>query len=139
VLKNQVGNMAKIKFTNDIIADSLTRLRNSVNAKKNTAELPNVKMVMEILKVLSNNHLIESYTIDENENLLVTLKVDGRYKFSILKRVSKPGVRIYKGANEIKPVKGGKGVLILSTSKGVMSGWDAKKQGIGGEVLCEIW
>jgi small subunit ribosomal protein S8 len=131
--------MAKISFTNDIISDVLTRIRNAVMVNKNTVVLPNVKMVLEILKVLSNNHLIEGYSISEEGDVVVNLKVNDEYKFHILKRLSKPGVRSYVALNEIRPVKGGRGVLILSTSKGVMSGSDARKQGVGGEALCEIW
>lgn len=131
--------MAKISFTNDIISDALTRVRNAVRANKSSVVLPNVKMVLEILKVLSNNNFIESYTVSEDGDLVVNLKVNDEYKFSILKRLSKPGVRRYVGLEEIRPIKGGKGVLILSTSKGVMSGSDAKQQKVGGEALCEIW
>lgn len=131
--------MAKIKFTNDILADALTRLRNSVKANKETVILPNTKLVLELLKVLSNRGFINSYSVNENEELVVELKVEGNYKFTDLVRVSKPGVRRYISASELRPIKGGRGLAVISTSKGVMSGKQARKDGIGGEYLCKIW
>jgi len=131
--------MAKIKFTNDILADSLTRIRNAVQTSKETVVLANTKLVLELLKVLSNQHFIDGYTVNEADEVVVNLKVDGVYKFSELIRVSKPGVRKYMTAKELAPVKGGRGLAVLSTSKGVMSSYQAKKEGIGGEYLCKIW
>ncbi len=131
--------MAKIKFTNDILSDSLTRIRNSVLAKKESVLLPNTNLVLELLKVLSNRQFINSYTINEDGDVVVELKVDGTYKFSELIKVSKPGVRRYVSVTELRPVKGGRGLAILSTSKGVMSGEQARKEGVGGEYLCKIW
>lgn len=139
VLRNQVGNMANIKFTNDIISDVLTRVRNAIGAKKDSVLLPNTKIVLEILKVLSNNKFIGSYSVDADNQVLVELKIEGEYKFSDLQRVSKPGIRRYIASSDIRPVKGGKGLAIISTSKGVMSGYQAFKQGVGGEFLCKIW
>jgi small subunit ribosomal protein S8 len=131
--------MVKINYTNDTIADVLTRIRNAVSANKEEVVVPNVKMVLEILKVLSNNNYIESYSVEESGELVVKLRVNGGYRFSTLRRVSKPGVRRYISLNNIRPVKGGRGVLILSTSKGVVSGAEAQKLKVGGELLCEIW
>jgi len=131
--------MAKIKFTNDVISDSLTRIRNSIRSNKETALLSNTKIVLELLKVLSNHQFINSYKVNENDEIIVDLMVDGKYKFSELSRVSKPGVRIYTSSKTLKPVKGGKGLAILSTSKGIMSGIQAKSENIGGEYLCKIW
>lgn len=131
--------MGKISFTNDIISDSLTRVRNAVLAGKNSVILPNVKIVLEILKVLSNSNLIDSYSVTEEGDVVVHLKVGDNYKFSTVTRISKPGVRRYVGLKDIRPVKGGRGVLVLSTSRGVMSGEDARKAQVGGEVLCELW
>jgi small subunit ribosomal protein S8 len=131
--------MAKIKFTNDILADSLTRIRNAVRTSKETVVLANTKLVLELLKVLSNQGFIAGYMVNEADEVVVNLKVDGKYRFSELIRVSKPGVRKYVSADELTPVKGGRGLAVLSTSKGVMSGYQARKEGIGGEYLCKIW
>ncbi len=131
--------VTKIKFTNDTLSDTLTRIRNSVRAKKDTVVLANVKLVLELLKVLSNQGFIGGYTINEIGEVVVNLKVDGKYKFSELIRVSKPGVRKYVAAAELFPIRGGKGLAVLSTSRGVMSGYKAHKEGIGGEYLCKIW
>jgi small subunit ribosomal protein S8 len=131
--------MTKIKFTNDTISDVLTRIRNCVLAKKDTVALPNVKIVLELLKVLSNHNFISGYTITEEGEVLVSLKVDGKYRFTELERVSKPGIRKYVSSTELRPIRGGRGISILSTSKGVMSGIEAKKEGVGGEYLCKVW
>jgi small subunit ribosomal protein S8 len=131
--------MAKIKFTNDIISDSLTRIRNSRGASKNTALLSNTKIVLELLKVLSNDNFIKSYSITEEGMVEVDLMVDGKYKFTELTRISKPGVRVYVGSGEMRPVKRGRGIGIISTSKGIMSDKQARKEKVGGEYLCTIW
>lgn len=131
--------MKKVKKTNDILSDALTRMRNAIGAKKETCELPNTKLVLELLKVLSNYGYISGYSVNENEDVVVNLKTENGYRFHDLVRVSKPGVRRYISASEIRPVKGGKGLAILSTSKGVMAGPQARKEGVGGEYLCKIW
>lgn len=131
--------MTKVNFTNDRIADSLTRIRNAALSNKNVVKLPNVKIVLELLKVLANNNLIGSYSINEAGEVEVNLKVENDYKFTSLKRISKPGVRRYIGVNEIRPVKGGRGIAVLSTSHGIISNKEARKHGVGGELLCEIW
>lgn len=131
--------MNKVKQTNDTLSDALTRMRNAVAAKKDTVALPNTKLVLEILKVLSNYGYISGYTENEAGDIEVNLKTENGYRFTKLERVSKPGVRRYLTASEIRPVKGGQGLAIISTSKGVMSGPQARKQQIGGEYLCKIW
>jgi len=131
--------MKKVKKTNDILSDALTRMRNAIKASKEETLLPNTKLVLEILKVLSNYGYISSYQITENEDISVNLVTEKGYRFTDLQRVSKPGVRKYVTASQIRPVKGGKGLAIISTSKGVMSGAMARKEGIGGEYLCKIW
>ena len=131
--------MNKVKTTNDILSDALTRMRNAIGAKKEAVILPNTKLVLEVLKVLSNYKYIGSYEINADENLVVNLKTENGYRFSHLERVSKPGVRRYVGAGDIRIVKGGKGLAIISTSKGVMSGLQATKEKVGGEYLCKVW
>lgn len=129
----------KVKQTNDVLSDALTRMRNAIAAKKETVILPNTKMVLEVLKVLSNYGYISTYSENENGDLEVNLKTEVGYRFTHLERVSKPGVRKYITASEIRPIKGGQGLAILSTSKGVLSGPQARKENIGGEYLCKIW
>lgn len=129
----------KTKQSNDKISDALTRMRNAIMASKNEAVLPKTKIILELLKVLSNYGYIGSYDINEDDNVHVTLVTENGYRFHNLIRVSKPGVRRYVKSSEIRPVKGGRGLAIISTSKGVMSGVNARKQGVGGEYLCKIW
>lgn len=126
-------------MTTDTLSDALTRMRNAVSAKKENVILPNTKLVLEVLKVLSNYKYIGSYTITDEEELVVNLMTENGYRFHELQRVSKPGVRRYIGVSEIRPIKGGKGLSIISTPQGVMSGPQARKANIGGEYLCKIW
>lgn len=129
----------KTKQSNDSISDALTRMRNAILANKSETVLPKTKIILELLKVLSNYGYIGNYEINEDDNVSVVLNTEKGYRFHSLVRVSKPGVRRYVKSGEIKPVKGGRGLAIISTSRGVMSGANARKQGIGGEYLCKIW
>jgi small subunit ribosomal protein S8 len=129
----------KVKQSSDTLSDSLTRMRNAITRGKSTAVLPNTKLILELLKVLSNYGYISSYTQNDLGDIEVNLMKDGQYRFTHLERVSKPGVRRYISSAEIKPVKGGKGLAILSTSKGVLAGPQAKKENVGGEFICKIW
>lgn len=131
--------MKKVKKTNDTLSDALTRMRNAIKVQKETVELPNTKLVLELLKVLSNYGYISGYGVNENEDIVVNLKTDNGFRFTELVRVSKSGVRKYISVSEIRSVKGGRGLAILSTSKGVMAGPQARKEGVGGEYLCKIW
>lgn len=132
-------SIKKVKQSSDTLSDALTRMRNAIAVQKETVILPNTKMVLEVLKVLSNYGYISTYSQNDNGDLEVNLKTENGYRFSHLERVSKPGIRRYITASEIKPVKGGQGLAILSTSKGVLSGPQARKENIGGEYLCKIW
>mgnify|MGYP005844621781 CR=1 FL=1 len=131
--------MKNVKKTNDILSDALTRMRNAISAGKDVVALPNTKLVLEVLKVLSNYGYIASYAENDYGDVEVNLKTEVGYRFTKLERVSKPSLRKYVSADEIRPVKGGRGLSIISTSKGVMSGTQAKKAMIGGEYLCKIW
>jgi small subunit ribosomal protein S8 len=128
----------------DPISDMLTRIRNAMMAMKNELEVPSSKMKVEIAKILKEEGYIDNYRIvpDDKQNILkLTLKY-GPEKVSIitgLERVSKPGRRIYCNKNEIPQVLNGLGINILSTSKGVITGENARKLGVGGEILCNIW
>lgn len=129
---------------NDLISDGLTRIRNAAMRRLDTTKLLHSNVVEAVLKILVEKGYIESYNIVEDGNKKfanVVLKYDekGRSVINELKRVSKPGRRVYQGKDEIKRFKNGYGTVIVSTSKGVMSGIEANKAGIGGEVLCTVW
>jgi len=126
----------------DPIADLLTRIRNAELARHTTVTLSYSKMKEAILKVMAKYGFVKSYEVVKAENskfnnLKVVLSKKS-YK-SYYKRASKPGQRAYVSVGDIKPVKNGLGISILSTSKGVMSNVDARKENVGGEILCEVW
>ena len=127
----------------DPIADMLTQIRNASLVFKETIELPYSKMRLEIAKILEKEGLIVSSQLRgrrARKFLELTLKYDGKAPaISGLKRVSKPGQRIYVPFSKIKKVKGGFGISIISTSKGLLSNKEAWNQKVGGEVICEVW
>lgn len=129
----------KVRQTNDTISDTLTRIRNAIMAKKDLVIVKNTKMVLDILNILSKYKFIGGYSLLENKDIEVILKIDGVYKINELKRISKPGLRKYISNKNIKLVKGGKGIGIISTSKGVISNIQAKNLGVGGEYICQVW
>lgn len=128
----------------DPVADLLTRIRNGVNARHAKVDVPSSKLKLEIVRILHDEGFVGSYKLAE-ENGHPSLKIYLKYGpndqavITDLQRVSKPGCRVYVGRKEIRPVLGGLGISILSTPRGVMTGRDAYKQGVGGEVLCEVW
>ena len=129
----------------DPIADMLTRIRHAQTAKHETAIVPVSKMKLAIANILLNEGYIQGVTVvDENSvqpNLLITLKYgpNNEKVISGLKRISKPGLRIYAGSNELPKVLNGLGIAIISTSKGIMTDREARKLGVGGEVLAYVW
>ena len=128
----------------DIIADSLTRIRNAAQRRLETTELIHSKMIEAIVSILVDKGYLESYSVNEDGNkksIKVVLKYDdnGRSVINEIKKISKPGRRIYKGREDIKRFKNGYGTLIVSTSAGVLPNDEAYKRGIGGEVICSIW
>ncbi|MCI6989148.1 MAG: 30S ribosomal protein S8 [Campylobacter sp.] len=128
----------------DIMSDGLTRIRNASLRKLETTQLLHSKVVEATLRILEEKGYIESFNIVEENNkkfINVVLKYDekGASVINEIKRISKPGRRIYQGKDEIRRFKNGYGTVIVSTSKGVMSGMEASKAGIGGEVVCTIW
>lgn len=128
----------------DPIADMLTRIRNAGMAKFNSVDIPGAKMKMELAKVLKSEGYIRNYKFikDGRQGILrVYLKYDGNQKHIIyrLERVSKPGRRIYKSCKEVKPYYNGLGIAIVSTSKGIMSDKLARKENVGGEIICKVW
>ncbi|PID46388.1 MAG: 30S ribosomal protein S8 [Proteobacteria bacterium] len=126
----------------DPIADMLTRIRNGQRASKSSVSFPASKLKKSVLDVLVSEGYISGYSTSENDGK-PTISVDlkyyqGRPVISKIKRVSRPGLRIFRGKNDIPEVLGGLGVSIVSTSKGVMSGKAAKAAGFGGEVICSV-
>jgi small subunit ribosomal protein S8 len=129
---------------NDTISDMLTRIRNGLMAKKSDVTLPYSKFKFSLATVLSSEGWIKDVEVKEVEgfkNLSLKLKYDqgGTPVITGIKRVSKPGQRIYSARTEIPKVMGGIGTTIVSTSKGLMTDKDARKNKIGGEIVCQIW
>jgi len=129
---------------NDIIADGLTRIRNAALRKMETTQLFHSRLMEDILKVFEEKGYIESFKVIEDGNkkfINVTLKYDenGDSVINEVKRISKPGRRVYKGYEELKRFKNGFGTLVVSTNKGVLPNDKAYKEKVGGEVICSIW
>ena len=130
--------------TSDPIADMLTRIRNASAARHADVTLPSSKVKREIARILAEEGFIESYETQPDgvqETLTVRLRYgEGRTPVvSGIKRISKPGLRVYARKTEIPRVLGGLGLAILSTSRGVMTGSQARKLNLGGEVVCYVW
>ena len=128
----------------DPIADMLTRIRNANQMKNKEVEIPASKIKVEIARILKEEGFIVDFKVKKNnvQNIIVlTLKYGEKKERVItgLKRISKPGLRVYAKAEEVPTVLNGLGIAIVSTSKGVMTGRDAKKQSLGGEVLAYVW
>lgn len=132
-----------MSFT-DPVADFLTRIRNGIKARHQKIDVPSSKLKIEMARVLKEEGYIANYKSTEEEGkktIRVYLKygTDNAAPISSVKRVSRPGCRVYVGKNEIPRVLGGLGILILTTPKGVMTGKQARKEGVGGEILCEVY
>ena len=130
--------------TTDPIADMLTRIRNANSAKHKTVDVPNSKMKTAIAEILFKEGYIKSFELINNENqgiIRITLKFDekGARVIDGIKRISKPGLRVYAGKEELPRVLNGLGTAIISTSKGLKTDKEAREAGIGGEVLAYIW
>ena len=114
----------------DPVSDLLTRIRNAHLAKHDRVDVPTSKLKAEICRILQEEGFIRNYRqVDEN----------GSPAISHLQRISKPGRRVYRGAGEIRPVLGGRGLGVVSTNLGLLSDRQARERSVGGEVLCEIW
>lgn len=130
---------------NDTIADMLTRIRNANLARHQTVDIPSTRMTRSIAQVLQEEGFIESFELDGEgvqRKLVIKLKYRGKTRDPIiknLKRVSRPGLRVYSNRKELPRVLGGIGIAIISTSSGIMTDRDARQRGIGGEVLCYVW
>ena len=131
-------------MVNDIIADSLTRIRNASMRRLESTTLYYAKIVVSILEVFKNKGFVKEYSVTEKDGkqtILVQLAYDERGKSVIneIKRISKPGRRVYKARSELKRFKNGYGTIVVSTSKGVVSNDEAYSANVGGEALCSIW
>ncbi len=127
---------------NDPISDMLTRIRNSSRALLPTVDMPHSRMKESIAAILKREGYISDYSVEGKplRTLKLTLKYQGKKPvIEGLRRVSTPGLRRYVGSTEIPRVRGGLGVAVVSTSEGVMSGNQARKKNLGGELLCNIW
>jgi small subunit ribosomal protein S8 len=122
--------------TTDPIADMLTRIRNASLLKKKQVIIPASRLKLEILKILKEEEYIRNFDL-EKDNGVVCVGLNGNLQKLI--RVSKPGRRIYSTKNKIPTVLQGHGLVVLSTSRGVMTGDEARRKGLGGEILCKIW
>jgi len=126
----------------DPIADMLTRIRNGIQSHHERVELPASKLKVEIARILKNEGFIRNYNLQKKDEPQGTLRIDLKYSPSVIhgiERISRPGRRVYRNKQEIPSVLGGLGLAIVSTSKGVLSGQEAVKSGVGGEVLCQVW
>jgi len=127
----------------DPIADMLTRIRNGLMVEKPEVTVPSSKVKLEIVKLLKNEGYINGYKIDDTAfpaQIIVDLKYDGKTPvIEGIKRISKPGRRVYADVENIPVVLGGLGVAFISTSKGIMTGKSCKKNNVGGEVLLHVW
>ena len=131
-------------MVNDIIADSLTRIRNASMRRLEVTTLYYAKIVVSILEVFKTKGFIKDYKVndkDGKQSIMVQLAYDERGKSVIneIKRISKPGRRVYKARIELKRFKNGYGTIVVSTSKGVIGNDEAYKANVGGEALCSIW
>ena len=128
----------------DPISDMLTRIRNANSASKAEVSMPSTKVLVEVARVICEEGYISGYSVEDTKpqkTLTITLKY-GKKRSKVIRgirRISKPGLRIYSSAEDLPRVLGGLGTAVISTSKGMMCDRDARKLGIGGEVICYIW
>ncbi len=128
----------------DPVADFLTRIRNSIRARHQKLDVPASKLKSEIARILKDEGYIANFKATEENGqriLRVYLKYGANNEAAIrdVQRVSRPGCRVYVGRDEIRRVQGGLGISIMTTPKGVMTGRQARREGVGGEILCEVW
>lgn len=129
-------------MVNDTVSDMITRLRNANIVKIQTVNIPSTKMTRSLAQILHSEGFIESVDQTDPSQLALRLKYKGKKRvpyITTLKRISKPGMRVYINHNDIPKILGGIGIAVLSTSQGIMSDRTARQKGLGGEVLCYIW
>lgn len=140
---SQAGNLfcffLRTNMYSDPIADLLTRIRNGVRAGKKTVVIPHSKIKEAVAEILEHTGFIEKARVDRTGKFPeIRVELSENHPKLSLRRVSRPGLRIYRSAADFRPVKHGFGIAVVSTSKGLMTTDEAKKEGIGGEVLCEV-
>lgn len=128
----------------DPVADYLARLRNAISAKHDKVDIPASRIKLEITRILKEEGFIQNFKMQEEEKKQGTIRILLKYSngapvISGLKQVSKPGRRVYSPKEKIPKVIGGLGISIVSTSRGIMTGEQSHKTGVGGEILCEVW
>jgi small subunit ribosomal protein S8 len=128
----------------DLVADTLTMIRNASMRKRESVSIPSSKMIKEIMRIFKEEGFIKDVReqkVEKHNRLKVYLKYDKTNKpvISHIKKVTTPGFRIYTNKDEIPEALGGLGVTVLTTPKGILTGKQAKEEGIGGEVICQIW
>lgn len=128
----------------DPIADLLTRIRNGQQARMPAVDIPHSKLKMDVLKILQAEGYVKGFELNTESKfpkIQIQLRYDTKRKPVIthLRRVSKPGLRVYKGHDDLRPIRSGLGTQIVSTSSGVMTDREARRKRLGGEVICEVW
>ena len=129
----------------DPVADMLSRIRNGIQAHHDRVEIPASKLKVEIARILKSEGFIRNFAVVDKEASQATLRIDLKYSpdgepvIHGIERISRPGRRVYRNKQEIPRVLDGLGLAIVSTSKGVLSGSEAAKSGVGGEILCQVW
>lgn len=126
----------------DPIADMLTRIRNGADVRKESVTMPHSKVKESVARILEAHKFIGAVSVVDatvGKQLSIQLNTSGRNFITEIARMSKPGRRMYVGADAIPTVKGGRGIVVVSTSKGIMTGAEAKKQRLGGELICQVY
>ncbi len=128
----------------DPLADLCTRIRNASRAKHDLIEMPSSQVKEAVVKILRDEGYIKAYRVVEDEKqgvlkIYLRYRDDGEPVIAGIRRISKPGLRRYVGAGEVPKVLGGLGITVLTTSQGVMTGKEAQKRNVGGEMICEVW
>jgi small subunit ribosomal protein S8 len=141
--KRAIEEKERMRLT-DPVADMLTRIRNAISARHQKVDIPASKLKLEIARILKEEGYVSNFKATEEEGhkiLRIYLKYSNNNEavISNVNRVSRPGCRVYVRRTEIPRVLGGMGINILTTPRGVMTGRQARKQGLGGELLCEVW
>lgn len=129
---------------NDPISDMLTRIRNAGMARKNDTSMPSTKVLVAIAKILQQEGYISGFTVEQQapqDKLTIELRYgpDKKHAIREIKRISKPGLRVYAGRDQLPRVRNGLGVAVVSTTQGMMTGYEARRRGIGGEVICSVF
>ena len=131
-------------ITTDPIADMLTRIRNAISVRKHTVTMPHSNLKESVAKVLKTQNFVDDYAVEQSVEGYKVLSVtinseDSNARITEIERLSKPGRRWYASADDIPVVKRGRGIVVVSTSKGLMTGKDAKKLRLGGELICKVF